>query len=207
MARRMLNRVFLHGNLCFDSELRYVSSGAALCEFRLANNRSWKSDDGQEMEEVCFIDCTLWGRRAEALQEYLLKGKEVLVEGRLRFETWEKDGQPRSKHTVHVDELELLGGAGDRDNRGGSRRQSQDNGNQGRKGGNRGRYEDERNEHRGGRTGGRQSEGRSQSNRGGQGRGGYSQRGGEQRQSQQEYSRRDQPRAEPPPIDDEDIPF
>ena len=77
------NRVFLMGNLTRDPQLRYTPSQQAVCDFGLAINRKWKGADGQMHEEVCFVDCTAWGRTAENIQKYLGKGQPLFVEGRL----------------------------------------------------------------------------------------------------------------------------
>ena len=99
------------GNLTRDAELRYIPSGTALCTFTLATNRSYTSND-EKREETLFIDCTLWGKRAEALKDYLTKGKQVMVQGRLKLDRWEDKatGQARSKIGVVVSDIQLLGG-------------------------------------------------------------------------------------------------
>jgi single-strand DNA-binding protein len=106
-----LNRVFLMGNLTRDPQLRYTPSQQAICEFGLAINRKWKGADGQQHEEVCFVDCTAWGRSAETLQKYVTKGQPLFVEGRLRYHTWDgPDGKKRSKLDVTVLGFQFLGG-------------------------------------------------------------------------------------------------
>lgn len=106
-----LNRVFLIGRLTRDSEMRYTASGTAICRFSLAVNRYKRSGDGGS-EEVSFFDCVLFGTRAEKLTQYLGKGKQVGIDGSLRQNRWEKDGQARSKVEILVDDLQLLGGRG-----------------------------------------------------------------------------------------------
>ncbi|HUU10542.1 MAG TPA: single-stranded DNA-binding protein [Phycisphaerae bacterium] len=106
-----LNRVFLMGNLTRDPQLRYTPSQTAVCDLGLATNRKWKGADGQMKEEVTFVNCTAWGRQAETIQKYLVKGQPIFVEGRLTFSQWDgKDGQKRSKLEVTVERFEFLGG-------------------------------------------------------------------------------------------------
>ncbi|MCZ6689490.1 MAG: single-stranded DNA-binding protein [Planctomycetota bacterium] len=107
-----LNKVFLMGNLTRDPELRFIDSGTPVAEFGMAINRNWKDSSGASKEEVCFVDVTCWGRRAEVANEYLRKGRPVFVEGRLKFDSWEaKDGGgKRSKLRVVADNFQFLGG-------------------------------------------------------------------------------------------------
>jgi single-strand DNA-binding protein len=108
------NRVILVGNLTRDLELRYIPSGTAVTDMGLAVNDRRKTASGEWVEETTFVDVTLWGRTAEVACEYLNKGSNVLIEGRLRFETWEaNDGQKRSKLKVVCDRMQMLGGRGD----------------------------------------------------------------------------------------------
>jgi single-strand DNA-binding protein len=118
------NRVILMGNLTRDPELRYISSGTAVTEIGLAVNDRVKKGD-QWVDEPTFVDVTLWGRTAEIANEYLSKGSPVLIEGRLKYDAWEKDGQKRSKLRVVGEKMQLLGGrdgggGGSRSTRGGS---------------------------------------------------------------------------------------
>jgi single-strand DNA-binding protein len=109
----MFNRVILVGNLTRDIELRYLPSGSAICSTGIATNRRFKKSDGSAGEEVCFIDISLFGRTAEIANQYLKKGSKVLVEGRLKLDTWaDQSGQKRSKHTVVVDSLQMLDSKG-----------------------------------------------------------------------------------------------
>ena len=103
-----VNHVVLIGRLTRDAEMRYTASGQAICNLSLAVNRRIKKDD-QWIEEGNFFDLTLWGKSAEALQRYLLKGTQVAVDGELRQDRWEKEGQKFSKVTVNVNNLQLLG--------------------------------------------------------------------------------------------------
>ena len=106
----MYNKVILVGNLTRDIELRYTNSGMAIAKTAIATNRRFKTQTGEQKEEVCFIDITLFGRAAEIANQYLGKGSKVLVEGRLVFEQWvDASGNKRSKHSVAVDNLQMLG--------------------------------------------------------------------------------------------------
>jgi single-strand DNA-binding protein len=115
------NRVILVGNLTRDPELRYIPSGTAVSEIGLAVNDRVKRND-QWVDETTFVDITLWGRTAEIANEYLSKGSPVLIEGRLKLDRWEKEGQKHSKLRVVGERLQMLGS---RDgSRSGSRRPS-----------------------------------------------------------------------------------
>jgi single-strand DNA-binding protein len=106
------NRVVLVGNLTRDPELRYIPSGTAVSEIGLAVNDRVKKGD-QWVDETTFVDVTLWGRTAEVANEYLSKGSNILIEGRLKLDTWEKDGQKRSKLRVVAEKMQMLGGKGE----------------------------------------------------------------------------------------------
>ena len=114
------NRVILVGNLTRDPELRYIPSGTAVTEIGMAISDRRKDQSGNWIEETTFIDVTLWARTAEVVCEYLSKGSSVLIEGRLKFETWEKDGQKRSKLKVIGERMQMLGGRGGGGGGGGS---------------------------------------------------------------------------------------
>jgi len=104
------NRVLLLGNLTRDPQLSYTPNQKAVCDFGIATNRRWTGQDGSQRDEVCFIDCRMFGKRAEAIQKYSLRGDQLLVEGRLTFESWEaKDGTKRSKLRVTVENFEFMG--------------------------------------------------------------------------------------------------
>lgn len=103
-----LNKVIIIGNLTRDPEKRVTPSGMAVVELRLAVNRRYKSNTGEERDEVCYLDVTVWGRTGEACAEYLRKGSSVLVEGRLKMDQWEKDGQKRSKISVVAEVVQFL---------------------------------------------------------------------------------------------------
>ena len=106
------NKIILVGNLTRDPQLRYLPSQMAVCDFGLAVNHKYKTKSGEDREEVCFVDVTAFGRGAEVINQYCQKGKQLLVEGRLRYETWEdkQGGGKRSKHSVSVDNFQLMGG-------------------------------------------------------------------------------------------------
>jgi single-strand DNA-binding protein len=93
------NKVILAGNLTRDPELKYLSKGTALCRFSLAINRSYKTDTGETKEEVTFVEVESFGRQAEVIAQYLRKGRALLVEGRLRQDSWE-DKQTGQKRTA-----------------------------------------------------------------------------------------------------------
>lgn len=120
------NRVVLLGNLTRDIELRYVGSGMAVTDIGLAVNDRVKRND-QWTEEVTFVDITLWGRTAEVANEYLSKGSSVLIEGRLKMDSWEKDGQKRTKLKVIGERMQMVGGRGGGGGGGGSRSSGEDN--------------------------------------------------------------------------------
>lgn len=104
------NRVILLGNLVRDIELRYTNSRMAVCQNAIAVNDRRKNASGEWIDETSFVDVTFFGRTAEVVSEYLGKGSPIFVEGRLKQDTWEKDGQKRSKLHVIVDRMQLLGG-------------------------------------------------------------------------------------------------
>jgi len=104
-----INRVILVGRLTRDAELKYTNSGSAVSKFSLAINRRRKVGE-QWTDEANFFDVVVWGRTAEALTPYLVKGKQVGVEGELRQNRWEQDGQPRSKVEISATNVQLLGG-------------------------------------------------------------------------------------------------
>jgi len=107
-----LNRIVLCGNLTADPELSYTPSGMAIGQLRLAVNERVKNQQDEWVDRPCFVDVTAFGRQAETCNEYLEKGSPVLLEGKLRYETWEaKDGSgKRSKHSVVADRVQFLGG-------------------------------------------------------------------------------------------------
>jgi single-strand DNA-binding protein len=105
------NRVILVGNLTRDIELKYIQSGTAVTEVGLAVNDRVKKNN-EWVDETTFVDVTLWGRTAEVASEYLSKGSSVLIEGRLKLDQWETEGQKRSKLRVIGERMQMLGGRG-----------------------------------------------------------------------------------------------
>ena len=103
------NRVILIGNVTRDPELRYIPSGTAVTDVGLAVNDRRKGANGEWIEETTFVDVTLWGRTAEVATEYLNKGSSVMIEGRLKLDTWEKDGKKNSKLRVVGERMVMLG--------------------------------------------------------------------------------------------------
>jgi len=106
-----LNKVFLIGNLTRDPELRYTPSGTPICQFRLAVNRRFTTRDGEQRDETCFVDVSMWGRRGEVISEYFSKGSPILIEGRLKLDTWETADGRRSKLSVVAENFEFMGRA------------------------------------------------------------------------------------------------
>jgi single-strand DNA-binding protein len=106
------NRVVLIGNVTRDIDLKYTQSGLAVTEIGLAVNDRRKTQSGEWVEETTFVDVTLWGRYAEVASEYLSKGSPVFIEGRLKLDTWETDGQKRSKLRVVCERMQMLGTRG-----------------------------------------------------------------------------------------------
>jgi len=105
------NKVMLMGNLTRDPQLSYLPSQTPVVEFGLAVNRKWTSKEGESKEEVCFVDCRAFSRLAENINKYMRKGRPIFVEGRLVYEQWTaQDGSKRSKHRIHVDNCQFLGG-------------------------------------------------------------------------------------------------
>lgn len=104
-----INNVVLVGRLTRDAELKYTNSGLAICNMSIAINRRRKSED-QWIEEANFFNIILWGKRAEALTQYLVKGKQIAIQGELKQNRWEQEGQPRSKVEVVANNIQLLGG-------------------------------------------------------------------------------------------------
>lgn len=108
------NRVILMGNLTRDPEYRQLASGQAVCRLSLASNRQFKNKQSDSMvQEVCYVDIDVWGVQAESCRQYLQKGRPILVEGRLKYDTWQdQSGQTRSKHSIVADRVTFLGTQG-----------------------------------------------------------------------------------------------
>ncbi|OGV68102.1 MAG: hypothetical protein A2283_18870 [Lentisphaerae bacterium RIFOXYA12_FULL_48_11] len=104
-----LNKVLLIGNLTKDPELRPLKSGMNVANMRLAISEKYKSKDGKNVETVCYVDVEAWSKLADICGQYLTKGSPVMVEGMLKMDEWEKDGQKRSKLLVRANNIEFLG--------------------------------------------------------------------------------------------------
>ena len=104
------NKVIMAGNLTRDPELSFLPSQTPVVEFSLASSHKYKSRDGEMKEDVCFVECRLYGTRAEVISKYCSKGSPLLIEGRLMLDRWEaQDGSKRSKHRIFVENFEFLG--------------------------------------------------------------------------------------------------
>ena len=110
-----LNKVMLIGNLTRDPEMKFLPKGTAVAEFGLAVSRKYKTDNGELKEETMFVDVSLFGRQAEIAKEYLAKGRNVYIEGRLQLDTWDdkQTGQKRSKHRLVGENFQMLGSRGE----------------------------------------------------------------------------------------------
>jgi single-strand DNA-binding protein len=108
------NKVILAGNLTRDPELRYTPKGMAIAKVGLAINRKWKSETGEMKEEATFVDVDAFGKTAETIGQYLKKGRPILIEGRLRYQTWEdkQSGQKKSKLGVVMETFQFLDSGG-----------------------------------------------------------------------------------------------
>lgn len=104
------NKVILAGNLTRDPELRYTPKGTALARLGVAINRTWTSESGEKKEETTFVDVDAFGKQAEVIAQYLRKGRPILIEGRLRYDTWDdkQTGQKRSKLSVVLESFSFL---------------------------------------------------------------------------------------------------
>lgn len=107
-----LNSIIIGGRLTRDPELKHTQSGVAICRFSICNNQRRK-----EADIATFLDCTAFGKTAETVAEHMTKGQRIVVTGKIRQETWEKDGEKRSKLTIDVDRFDFVdprgGGKGD----------------------------------------------------------------------------------------------
>ena len=106
------NKVILIGNLTRDPQVKHLQSQTVVAEFGLAVNRRWKDQQGQDKEDVTFVDCTAFGRTAEVINQYFTKGKPIFLEGRLKYGRWEdkQGGGKRSKLTVFIENFQFVGG-------------------------------------------------------------------------------------------------
>ena len=110
-----LNKVMLIGNLTRDPEVRHTPKGTAVGDFGMAMNMTYRTQDGGDKEEVCYVDVVVWGRQAETCKQYLSKGRQVFIEGRLQLDQWESpQGEKRSRLRVRAERVHFLcwGGSG-----------------------------------------------------------------------------------------------
>ncbi|MDB2673321.1 single-stranded DNA-binding protein [Akkermansiaceae bacterium] len=116
-----VNKVMLLGNITRDLEVRYTPKGTAVCDLGMAVNRIRTGDNGERIEEVTYVDVTLWGRQAELAGQYLSKGRSVFIEGRLQLDQWDDKttGQKRSRLRVVGENMQFIGGQGGGGNQGG----------------------------------------------------------------------------------------
>ena len=105
------NRVIMMGNLTRDPEHKQLTNGQSVCRLGLASNRQFKNKQtGAMVQEVCFVDVDVWGPQADSCRQFLTKGRPVLIEGRLKLDSWQDtDGKNRSKHTIVADRVTFLG--------------------------------------------------------------------------------------------------
>ena len=136
------NKVILMGNLTRDVQTKQVAGNQTVAELAIAVNRKYRTKEGEDREEVTFIDCECWGPRAEVIAKYFSKGKPIFLEGRLKLDSWEdKDGQKRSKMRVVIEDFQFVesrsggggggGGGGGESSRGGGDEYSAPRGNRG----------------------------------------------------------------------------
>ncbi|MBC8105934.1 MAG: single-stranded DNA-binding protein [Anaerolineae bacterium] len=106
------NKIIMMGNLTRDPQLKYLPNQTPLVEFGLASNRKFKLASGEDREEVCFVDCTAFGKQAEVINQYFTKGKPIFIDGRLKYDSWEdkQGGGKRSKLSIVIDRFEFVGG-------------------------------------------------------------------------------------------------
>ena len=103
------NKITLMGRLTRNPDLSYLPSQTAVVELSIATTHKFKGSDGQEREDNCFIDCRMYGKRAEVIQRYFTKGKPILIEGRLQLDRWDApNGTPRSKHRVLIESFTFI---------------------------------------------------------------------------------------------------
>ena len=108
-----VNKAILVGNLGRDAELRYTSGGAPVASVRIATTERFTDREGQKREDTQWHDVVIWGKTAEALHEYLVKGKQIYVEGRIQTREWtDKEGKPAKTTEIRADRVVLLGGGG-----------------------------------------------------------------------------------------------
>ena len=103
-----LNKVLLIGNLTRDPEVRYLPSGDPVAEFGLAVNRRFKTKQGEDRDETCFVRVSMFGKRGEVIGRFFKKGSPIFIEGRLKFDEWEKDGRKQNRITVVAENFEFM---------------------------------------------------------------------------------------------------
>lgn len=106
-----INTLTLTGGVTRDADLKYTNAGTAICNFSLGYTRNIKKGD-QWQNKSCYIGCTMWGKRAESLHQYLLKGQQLAIQGELDFDQWDEadTGNHRTKHSIIINDIKLLGG-------------------------------------------------------------------------------------------------
>lgn len=109
------NKVILMGNLTRDPELRVTANGNSICKLGLATSRVYTTKDGERREETTFVDIDAFGKQADVISKYMRKGRPIMVEGRLKLDQWESDGQKRSKLSVVLESFQFLGSRDDND--------------------------------------------------------------------------------------------
>lgn len=109
------NKVILMGNLTRDPELRVTANGNSICKLGLATSRVYTTKDGERREETTFVDIDAFGKQADVINKYFRKGRPIMVEGRLKLDQWESDGQKRSKLSVVLENFQFIGGRDDND--------------------------------------------------------------------------------------------
>ncbi len=119
-----INKVTVVGRLTRDSHLEYTPSGTAIAKFSIANNQTRKQGDDY-IDEVSYFDVRFWGKRAESLNQYLVKGKQVIVSGRLKQERWVKDNQSHSRIMIVCEDIQLLNSGKNQNNQSNTNNYSQ----------------------------------------------------------------------------------
>ena len=117
----MYNKVIIIGNLTRDIELKYLPSGSAIANGAIATSHKYKKQNGEQVDEVCFLDFSIFGKGGEIFNQYVRKGSKVMLEGRLVFQQWKaQDGTNRSRHALSVTEFKFLDGKSDSQDTGGN---------------------------------------------------------------------------------------
>ena len=117
----MYNKVIMIGNLTRDIELKYLPSGSAIANGAIATSHKYKKQNGEQVDEVCFLDFSIFGKGGEIFNQYVRKGSKVMLEGRLVFQQWKaQDGTNRSRHALSVTEFKFLDGKSDSQDTGGN---------------------------------------------------------------------------------------